>query len=243
MIKVGLIGFGYWGKILYQKLKDICEVVFVCDSAASFTSRLDEVDWIVIATPDDTHYDITKACLVAGKNVFCEKPLSLTYSKSKTLFELASANQLKLYVDDVERYKDHEINFLKHNLVKREKVGNGVISNLLYILTYHDVYLLFDYIKELKVREIVSYDIKDKLHFEVVYDNAQIEFLYAVGCEEKTHHINNCNLVNHRDALKEMLTCVLNNTADFSYNKQSTLFVNQFIDSIKNNLYSKEKNV
>ena len=204
---------------------------------------MSEVDWVVIATPDITHYEITRTCLEAGKNVFCEKPLTLTYSKSKALFDLADTNRLRLYVDDVERYKNHNIDFLKHNLVKREKEGTGDISNLLYILTYHDIYLLFDHLKKLQVKEFISYDTKQKLHFEVIYDKAQIEFLYSFGCREKTHRINNCNLVNNNDALKEMLVCVLNNKADFNYNRQAALFVNQFIDSAKDNLYSKEKNV
>lgn len=48
-----------------------------------------EVDVIYIATPHVYHYDLTKACILAGKAVLCEKPFTINQSQSKELYDLA----------------------------------------------------------------------------------------------------------------------------------------------------------
>ena len=106
MKNVGLIGYGYWGKILHSKLDSISKVKFICKSKDNYINKLDLVDWVFIATPDKTHYEITKSCIENGKNVFCEKPLTLTLKKSKNLFKLAETCKVKLYVDDVFNYRE-----------------------------------------------------------------------------------------------------------------------------------------
>jgi hypothetical protein len=233
MIKVGLIGFGYWGKIIHQKLKNICDIEFVCNSSVPYKDKIAKVDWVIVATPDPTHYDIVKTCLSAGKNVFCEKPLTLTYKESQELFILAEKMEAKLYVSDVENYKSHHFNILKYNFIERKRSGSGDKSNILYILAYHDIYLLYDYVKGLQIKDVVLYGDKEDLHFKVFYEDMEIEFLYGLNYEEKTHYINDYSLVNDHDALATMLTLVLNEKTDFKYNKQSSLFTNKFIDLLK----------
>ena len=85
MIKTGLIGYGYWGKILHQKLKHLSDVKFICTSKDNYYSKLKDVDWVFVATTNQSHYEIVKNCLWAGKNVFCEKPLTFTYEESKKI--------------------------------------------------------------------------------------------------------------------------------------------------------------
>ena len=85
MINVGLIGYGKWGKIIHTKLKKFTNVKFICRRGDDFRSLLDEVEWIVIATPNETHYKIVRSCIEAGKNVFCEKPLTESYKDSDKL--------------------------------------------------------------------------------------------------------------------------------------------------------------
>ena len=69
-MNVGLIGKGYWGKILLSKLDKIkyINIKFVCGSKDNYKSKLDLVNWVFIATPNDTHYDIVKHCILSNKN-------------------------------------------------------------------------------------------------------------------------------------------------------------------------------
>ncbi|MCB5161595.1 Gfo/Idh/MocA family protein [Marinomonas algarum] len=48
-----------------------------------------EVDAIYIATPHTLHFDLVKACILAGKAVLCEKPFTLNETQSQTLYDLA----------------------------------------------------------------------------------------------------------------------------------------------------------
>ena len=49
----------------------------------------EKLDAIVVATPDDTHYEMTMAALDAGLHIFCEKPVALNASDAKTMYEKA----------------------------------------------------------------------------------------------------------------------------------------------------------
>ena len=54
------------------------------------TVRENGVEVVSIATPNFTHYEITKACLKAGLHVICEKPLFFTVAECEELEELAA---------------------------------------------------------------------------------------------------------------------------------------------------------
>ena len=121
MEKVGLIGYGNWGKLLYKKINVFADVEFVCRSKDTYLDKLDSVGWVVVATPNDTHYEIVKNCLNAGKNVFCEKPLTPTYKQSLELFKLAEENNVRLYVDDIQNHREIKWDLMENNLVERKK--------------------------------------------------------------------------------------------------------------------------
>ncbi|MFD1384379.1 Gfo/Idh/MocA family protein [Rhodanobacter aciditrophus] len=53
-----------------------------------------EVDVIYIAVPHVFHFELTKACILAGKHVLCEKPFTLNQAQAKELFELAQAKEV-----------------------------------------------------------------------------------------------------------------------------------------------------
>ncbi|PKG25271.1 Gfo/Idh/MocA family protein [Niallia nealsonii] len=58
----------------------------------------DEVDIVDIVTPNVFHYEIAKAALLNGKNVYCEKPLSLSAEESKELARIAKEKGVLNYV-------------------------------------------------------------------------------------------------------------------------------------------------
>ena len=239
MTKVGLIGYGKWGKILYNKLEKIVDIKFVCSSKDNYMSKLNNVDWIVIATPDNTHYEIVKNCLWAGKNVFCEKPLTPTHEQSKRLYKLAKMRDVKLYVDDIQNYRKYDFTIMEHNLVERRKSGGGNIRDILYRLTYHDIYTLYKHIKHSEVHSIVPIDLKNKLHFRINFNDISVEFLYNLNSKEKEHHINGCSLIGKDDILTTMLERVFKQDVDFEYNRNISLFTNKLIDQMNRELFTK----
>src|SRR5271165_2641657 len=93
--RVGVVGCGYWGRNLVRNfyelgsLSAICDVEQACLDGVlrSFpvqaTRRFDEllempaIQAVVIAAPAAQHYSLAKKALLAGKDVFVEKPLAL----------------------------------------------------------------------------------------------------------------------------------------------------------------------
>lgn len=122
-IRIGLVGSGWMGKAHSSALADV-EMLFGPDyGVASFEIVADaneetaksaqkkigfkristdwhdvvtdpDVDLVDIATPNAFHYAVAKAVLENGKNVYCEKPLSISAEESKELAELAGCGAL-----------------------------------------------------------------------------------------------------------------------------------------------------
>lgn len=55
----------------------------------------DDVDAVIIATPNDMHQDIAMAAIAAGKHVFCEKPLALNYSDAIAMADAAREGNVR----------------------------------------------------------------------------------------------------------------------------------------------------
>jgi predicted dehydrogenase len=52
-------------------------------------NRKDKIDLVTVATPNSTHYEITKAFLEAGIHVLCEKPMTVTVEESEDIVATA----------------------------------------------------------------------------------------------------------------------------------------------------------
>ena len=247
-MNIGLIGYGYWGKILLPKLKNFGDVVFVCTSKDNYKERLKEVDWVVVATPNQTHYEIVKDCLNEGVNVFCEKTLTLDYDKSIELYQIAEDNDCHLYVDDVFTFRK-QVSEIKQSLdgvqefdvvwkkVGRSDYGKFIMSNL-YSLAWHDFYLLYQCVGD-KVSDIVKIDTKSRLQFSLKLSGKKVNFIYDRLSEVNEHSINNVSLMhdgNDKDAIMSMFEYVFS-TEDFSDNKKYTLFSAELIDILRKKLF------
>lgn len=120
MIKIAVIGYGYWGPNLVRNFNELEEVelVGICDKrperfriaktrypyvrTVNCYKKLFEdfdIDAIVIATPVATHYQMVKEALEVGKHVLVEKPLTSTSEEAQELIKLATKNQKVLMVD------------------------------------------------------------------------------------------------------------------------------------------------
>lgn len=120
MIRVGLVGYGYWGPNLARCFSEAegGQLVAIADQSAEvlakagrrypsarlcedWRSLIDDpqVDAVVIATPVRTHFELAQAALLAGKHVLVEKPITETADQARTLVELAARKNLVLMVD------------------------------------------------------------------------------------------------------------------------------------------------
>ncbi|WP_428330477.1 Gfo/Idh/MocA family oxidoreductase [Mucilaginibacter sp.] len=64
----------------------------------------DEIELVIINTPNNTHFDFTIRALNAGKHVLLEKPAAATSAEVKTMFDLASQKNLHLMLYQNRRY-------------------------------------------------------------------------------------------------------------------------------------------
>ena len=55
----------------------------------SETKRDDRIDLVTVATPNSTHFEITKAFLEAGFNVLCEKPMTMTVEEGEEIVKVS----------------------------------------------------------------------------------------------------------------------------------------------------------
>src|SRR5205809_6547583 len=95
MIRVGVIGYGYWGPNVVRNLRSLdgCQVGGVCDQSPAALKRVNQTypdlpvttkpaellssaafDAIAVVTPVSSHFELAKAALENGKHVFIEKP-------------------------------------------------------------------------------------------------------------------------------------------------------------------------
>ncbi len=90
--------------------------------------RKDGIEAVTIATPNGTHYEISKACLEAGLHVVCEKPLCFTYEEAEELEKLATENNLIFGVT---------YGYSGHQMVTeaRELIANGDLGEIRLINT------------------------------------------------------------------------------------------------------------
>jgi len=107
-LRAGLIGYGYAGKTFHAPLiaavpaldlaavasSDAAKVhadwpgVAVHASPAELIAR-DDIDLVVIATPNDTHYPLARAALLAGRHVVVDKPFTVALADARELVALA----------------------------------------------------------------------------------------------------------------------------------------------------------
>jgi len=81
----------------------------------------ENIDLIVINTPNNTHYDYAKQALNAGKHILVEKPFAATSAEAKEIFELAKSLGKKVFVYQSRRW-DSDFNAVKA-IVKSGKLG------------------------------------------------------------------------------------------------------------------------
>lgn len=163
-MRVGLIGYGYWGRNLLRNLVHHPDTVelWVSDCALeqleevqrlypqikttsdwSFLLTEDFCDSIVIATPTITHFQMAKAALLHGKHVFVEKPMVTSVRQAEELAAIANSKNLVLMVDHtfvynpvVNRIKDELLNGKcgRINYIDSTRINLGIYQSDINVL-------------------------------------------------------------------------------------------------------------
>ena len=148
MIRIGIIGYGYWGPNLVRNFADVpdAQVVAVSDLRSERLAQVrkryptietmtdcaallanPQVDAVAVATPVSTHFDLGMQALRAGKHVLIEKPLAATSDQVLQLIEESTRRKLVLMVDHT---------FVYTSAVR--KIQEMVASNALGQIYYYD---------------------------------------------------------------------------------------------------------
>jgi predicted dehydrogenase len=143
MITLAVVGVGGWGKNLARNYYEIpdCRLKYVCDldpaKLARITAQLpgtttttnldmvladDEVQAVVIATPAPSHYALCKRVLIAGKDVYVEKPFVLQIVHAQELIALAAGAQRVLMVGHLLEY--HPVINQLRDLIRNDELGD-----------------------------------------------------------------------------------------------------------------------
>jgi len=181
--KVAVIGMGSWGRNLVRNFHQIGALATICDSsdaAAALCAKEypavpfvrdfravlanPEITAVAVATPAVTHFDVAKAALEAGKDVFVEKPLSTEVTQGETLAKLATDKGRVLMVGHILRYHPAvirlkemiqqgtlgRINYIYSNRLNIGKIRSE--ENILWSFAPHDISVILALLDESPVR-------------------------------------------------------------------------------------------
>ena len=146
MVRIGVVGYGYWGPNLVRNFAETpgCRVVAVSDlrqqrldlvstrypGIRAMTDAVElvessDVDAVVISTPVGTHFDLALRALRADKHVLVEKPITANSEQALRLIEEADRRGLLLMVDHT---------FVYTGAVRkiREIVASGDLGSVYY---------------------------------------------------------------------------------------------------------------
>lgn len=145
-VRVGVVGFGYWGPHLARNLNqsDSFELICVVDSKSARRDQAralypqcvtradledaicdDKLDAVVIATPAGSHYSLASKALSAGLHVLVEKPLATSIDDAVNLVALADEHDKILMVD-------HTYVYTSAVEAMRDLVKTGKLGDLVY---------------------------------------------------------------------------------------------------------------
>lgn len=180
---IAVVGMGYWGRNLVRNFHELGALTLVCDSDQSIEAQCREkyrnvrlcrefrtvlsdsrVTGVAVATPAFAHYEMAKAVLEAGKDVFVEKPFATTVEQGAELRELAEANNRVLMVGHILLYHPGmqklrelvaagalgQIRYLYSNRLNIGKIRTE--ENILWSFAPHDISVMLWLLNEFPIR-------------------------------------------------------------------------------------------
>lgn len=146
-IKLGLIGYGYWGPNFARLISESkkCELKYCADLIDASLINVEqkypkvittknyhdilndkEIEAVLIVTPVKTHFAIALDALLKNKHVFIEKPLTFSINEAKILIQTALKNKLILMVGHTFLYNP-AVQYIK------QVINNNELGKILYL--------------------------------------------------------------------------------------------------------------
>ncbi|NLD88642.1 MAG: Gfo/Idh/MocA family oxidoreductase [Clostridiales bacterium] len=145
-VRYGVIGVGMGKAHMFGIRENTnAELVAMCDTneermadclksfpgVATYTDyrellKRDDLDAVVVATPDQLHREMTLAALDAGKHVLCEKPMALTLDDCQAMIDASRKTDKKLMIGQIGRFTP---GFKR----AKELIDNGEIGDLFFV--------------------------------------------------------------------------------------------------------------
>ena len=203
-IRVGVIGVGYLGKFHAQKymanpevelvgvadLNPACaaEVAKACNTTlfCDYRELLAQVEAVSVVVPTSLHHEIASACLLAGKDVMLEKPMTTTLAEADALIALAVQGQRILQVGHIEQYNPAILAMAEHLtqplFIESHRIHvfkpRGLDVDVVLDLMIHDI----DIILSLVNSPIASMHAVGMPVFTQTTDIANVRLIFANGC-------------------------------------------------------------
>jgi len=266
-MKIVIIGFGFWGEILLKSIlslkKDfeyLCVFdknpeqkkkakIYKIDFYNDLNKALSKVEAVIISTWENTHYQLAKKCLLAGKNVFVEKPMSFSFKEAQELVKIAKKKKLILMVDSTFLFDE------SFRLIKKE-LDKGTIGQLLKIDSFrfspniikpftnviadllpHDLAIFFELTKKTpEIKKVFTQRLRNKeadsaevtLKFGKVMTNSYLSWINPLGRREMFFYGSKGVISwQKKDSQNDVLTF-------FEYRQGKTILIKELIIGDKN---------
>ncbi|MHC1727624.1 MAG: Gfo/Idh/MocA family oxidoreductase [Syntrophobacteraceae bacterium] len=145
---IAVIGSGYWGRNLVRNYHQLGALRAVCDRNDSILGQMKEqypgidaclalndllsrkdIQGVIVATPAETHFNLAREILLAGKHLYVEKPLVLDEAEAQELIYLAAERRLTLMVGHLLQYHPAFVRL-------KEMVADGQLGRINYIYSH-----------------------------------------------------------------------------------------------------------
>lgn len=213
-MNVGVIGAGNWGQNLVRTFFRLGALAGVAEINQEIRERLaaeypgiplyeeysylleSDAPAVAVATPAPTHYEIARKALLAGKDVFVEKPLALSLAQARELVEIAESKgrilmvgHLLLYQPAVQWMKSYfasgaigKVVFLAQERVKLGRVR--AVENVLWSFGVHDIAVLLYLVGE-KPRRVFA--VGQRFLQEQIEDDVYVHLGFDSGVQAHLH--------------------------------------------------------
>lgn len=214
-LKIGVIGAGRWGQNIIRTLFELNALAAVAESNPDLSNKIarefpgiliysnhqqllqnNDIQAVAIATPVLTHYQIAREALLADKDVFVEKPMTVTSIDGKKLVNIAKESKKILMVGHMLLYQP-AIQFIKAFLMsgqlgqlyslRQVRRNLGTIrtqENVLYSLGVHDLAVLNYIVGEPAVK--ISH-VEQVITTKNIADDMTLHLAYESGVQAHLH--------------------------------------------------------